>query len=101
VVWAILKASSGRGSSDLVGLIVAAGVGVIVYPRVTSEFVRSAEAFTTARELAGMRLLACMSADVSCLVFQAVEGSVAERTLVRARQVLPLFCSRGDIVWSG
>jgi hypothetical protein len=35
-----------------------------------------------------MGLLSCVSSDVARLVLQAVEGLVAERALVRPRQIL-------------
>ena len=49
---------------------------------VASEFVGSREAFGAAGELAGMGLLARVSADVSSLVFEAVEGLIAHGALV-------------------
>ena len=77
--------SCGGGGGML--LVAASRVGVVVDARVTSELVRTAEALCAARELAGVRLLASVSADVTGLVLEAVEGLVAQRTLVRARQV--------------
>jgi hypothetical protein len=53
-----------------------------------SQFVGSAETLATAGKLAGMRLLSRVCSNVSCLMFKSVEGSVAQRTLVRAREVL-------------
>lgn len=48
----------------------------------TCQLVRSAESLCTSGELAGVWLLARVSTDVSCLVFESVEGLVAERALV-------------------
>lgn len=72
----------------MLSLVVPPGIGIVVNPRVTGELVGAAEAFGTAWELAGMRLLAGVGANVPGLVFQTVEGTVAERTLVRTREVL-------------
>lgn len=66
----------------LLALVASPGVGVAVYPRVPGQLVRARELLAAARELAGMRLLAGVGADVSSLVLQAVEGLVAERALV-------------------
>ena len=52
-----------------------------------SQLVRPAEALGAAWELAAVRLFAGMCADVACLVFEAVEGLIAQRTFVGARQV--------------
>jgi hypothetical protein len=49
-------------------LVTTTRVRVVVYPRVTSEFVRSAEALRAAWELASVRLLAGVGADVTSLV---------------------------------
>ena len=59
--------------------------------RMAGQFVGSAEALATSRELAGMRLLASMSADMPGLMFEAVEGSVAQGALVGSREILSLF----------
>ncbi len=50
---------------------------VFVNARVSDQLVGSAEALTTAKELARMWLFSCMSANVSCLMFQTVEGLIA------------------------
>ena len=42
-----------------------------------SQLVRPAEALRAARELACVRFLAGVGADVSCLMLEAVEGLVA------------------------
>lgn len=68
-------------------LVAASRVGVVVDARVSRQLVGSAEAFRAAWELAGVRLLARVSANVSRLVLESVEGLVAQRTLVRSRQV--------------
>lgn len=72
----------------MLGLVVPSRVGVVVNPRMTGELVRATEALRAAGELAGMRFLARMRANMSGLVLQAVEGTVAERALVRAREIL-------------
>lgn len=53
----------------------------------TGEFVGSAEALCASGELASVGFLASVGADVSSLMLEAVEGLVAERTLVRSREV--------------
>lgn len=90
IVLAILKPSERSGRGDLMSLLVAARVGVIVNARVSGQLVGSAEALTTARELARMWLFSCMSANVSSLMFQTVEGSIAQGAFVRARKILPV-----------
>lgn len=70
------------GSGSVVCLLTTPRVGVVVYSRVTSEFVGAAEALGAAGELAGVRLLAGVRADVSGLVLKAVECLVAEGTFV-------------------
>jgi hypothetical protein len=72
----------------VLGLVTAARVGVVVDARVTSKFIRAREALCAARELAGVGLLAGVRPDVSCLVLQAVESTVAERALIRPGQIL-------------
>ncbi len=71
----------------LLALVTTTRVGVVVDPRVPGQLVGARELLGAARELAGMRLLAGVSADMSGLVLEAVEGLVAERALVRARQL--------------
>jgi len=91
----------GSGSSCSSGggmlLVTASRVGVVVDARVTGQLVRAAEALCAAWELAGVRLLAGVSADVTSLVLEAVEGLVAQRTLVRARQVRAHVLLRGGL----
>ena len=71
----------------LLALVTTTRVGVVVDPRVPGQLVGARKLLGAARELAGMRLLAGVSADMSGLVLEAVEGLVAERALVRARQL--------------
>jgi hypothetical protein len=86
--------AGGYGSDGGRMLLVApAGVGVVVDPRMPSEFVGSAEALRASREGTSMRLLASVGADMASLVFQAMEGLLTERTFVRAREI-----SRGPLV---
>jgi hypothetical protein len=70
----------------LSSLVASTRVRVVVNSRVTGELVGSGELLAAARELAGVRLLAGVSADMSRLVLKTVEGLVAERALVRARE---------------
>lgn len=56
--------------------------------RMPGQFVGAAEAFAAPRVLTGVWLLSRVGADVSGLVFQSVESSVAERTFIWSRQVL-------------
>jgi hypothetical protein len=58
---------------------------------VPCQLIRSAEALGAAWKLAHMRLLARVSANVSGLVFESVEGFGTDRTLVRSGQVLSWF----------
>lgn len=58
----------------------------------TSEFVRAGEFLAAPRVLASMRLLASVSADVSRLVLEAVEGLVAQGALVGTRQLVGVLC---------
>jgi hypothetical protein len=83
----------------LLALVASPGVGVAVYPRVPGQLVGARELLAAARELAGMRLLAGVGADVSSLVLQAVEGLVAERALVGARKLVGRLGSLGS--WNG
>ena len=64
-----------------------------MYSRVASQLIGSAETFAAARELACVRLLSGVCSNVSCLMFESVEGSVAQRALVGAREVLAFFYS--------
>src|SRR2546421_4353619 len=52
------------------------------------QLVRPAEAFGAAWKLASVRLFSRMRSDVACLVFEPVEGSVAQRAFVRPRKIL-------------
>lgn len=72
----------------LLALVASPRVGVAVYPRVPGQLIRAGELLAAARELAGVRLLAGVGADVSGLVLQTVEGLVAERALVGARELV-------------
>lgn len=71
----------------LLSLVAPSRVGVVVDSRVTGQLVRTRELLAAARKLASVRLLASVGADVSGLVLEAVEGLVAQRALVRARQL--------------
>lgn len=71
----------------LLALVTTARVGVVVDSRVPGELVGAGELLGAAGELACVRLLAGVGADMSGLVLEAVEGLVAEGALVRARQL--------------
>jgi len=68
------------------------GVGVVVYPRVSSQLIAAGELLGATGKVASMGLLAGVSANVPGLVFQAVEGLVTERALVGARQFVGALC---------
>jgi hypothetical protein len=59
-----------------------------VNARVACELIRSRELLAAAGELAGVRLLSSVSADVSSLMLEAVEGLIAERALIRSGQLI-------------
>ena len=61
----------------------------------TGQFVGAAETLGAAGELAGMRSLARVRADVPSLVFQTVKGAITERALVRARQIMSSLLGGG------
>lgn len=58
---------------------------------VTSQLIRTTESFCAAGELAGMRLLAGVSADVTSLMLESVKCAITQRTLVRTRKILSHF----------
>lgn len=89
----VLAGGSG-GGGEVLGLVAAAGIGVIVNARVPSEFIGTAESLGAAGELAGVRLLAGVSSNVPRLVLQTVECTVAERTLVGPGQILAHLLGR-------
>lgn len=72
----------------LSSLVASPRVGVVVNAGVAGELIRARKLLAAAGELAGMRLLASVSTDVSSLMLEAVEGLVAERALVRSRQLV-------------
>lgn len=72
----------------LSSLVASPRVRVVVNTGVAGELIRARELLAAAGELAGMRLLASVSADVSSLMLETVEGLVAERALVRSRQLV-------------
>ena len=94
----VLAGGSSGGSGcccEMLGLVVPSGIRVVVNSRMAGEFIGATEAFSAARELAGMRLLARMRANVSGLMLQTVESAVAERAFVRPREVLSYFAVCG------
>lgn len=72
----------------MLSLVVASRVWIIMDSRVACEFIRSTEALCATRELAGVRLLAGVSANVSGLMLQTMECAVAQGTFVRSRKIL-------------
>ena len=64
----------------LLALLAAAWVGVD--PAVPGELVGAGEAFGAVGEGASVRLLACVGADVTGLVFEPIESSFAKRALI-------------------
>jgi hypothetical protein len=79
---------SGLVSSGMLLTLASPRVWVVVYPRVSSQFVRARKSLCASRKGAGVRLLARMGSDVASLVLQTVESLVAERALVGPGQVL-------------
>ena len=55
-------------------------LGVAVYPRVSSKFIRPRKSFCAARVLAYMRLLSSMCSNMSCLMFETMKSFVAQGT---------------------
>lgn len=51
----------------------------------SSQFIRATEAFCAARELATVGLLPGVGSYMSCLMFETVEGLIAEGAFVWAR----------------
>jgi len=79
------------GLVHLLCLVTPSRVGVVVYPRVAGQLVGAGEAFGAAVELAGVRLLAGMGANVSGLMLETVEGFIAQGTLVGSGQILSVL----------
>jgi len=86
------KTSLDSGDSSLVGssmlALAPSRVRVVVDSGVSGELVRARETFCATGESAGMGLLSRVSADVTGLVLQPVEGLVTEGALVRTGEVL-------------
>lgn len=72
----------------LLCLVASSRVGVVVNPRVSSQFVRARKLLAAARELAGVGFLSSVGADVSSLVLKTVEGLLTERALVGSGQLI-------------
>lgn len=79
------------GSRSDMLLVAATRVGVVVDARVSCKLVGSAKSLRASRELASVRLLSSVRANVSRLVLESVECLVAQRALVRAREVGSVF----------
>lgn len=69
-------------------LVATTRVGVVVDSRVPGQFIGARELFAATRELAGVWFLTRVSADMSCLVLEAMECLVTERTFVRTRKLI-------------
>lgn len=99
----ILLTGSGSSSGrDVLRLVTPSRVGVVVDARVPGQLVRTAETLGAAGILAGMGLLARMRSNVSGLVLETVEGSIAEGALVGTGEVLShLFGGRARTLHEG
>lgn len=64
------------------------GLVAVVNPPVSRQLIAPAEPFRTPREIARMRPFPSMRPDVSCLVLQTMEPSMAYRTHVRPGPIL-------------
>lgn len=84
----ILTSRCSRRRSDMLGFVTSSRVGVVVNAGVASQFIGTTEAFGAAWELAGMRFLARVRANVTSLMLETMKSPVAKRTLVRTREVL-------------
>jgi hypothetical protein len=83
----------------LSSLVASPWVGVVVNARVTSELIRSRELLAATGELAGVRLLASVSSDVTSLVLQTMKGLITERALVGSGQLVGVL--RRLATWKG
>lgn len=83
----------------LLALVASSRVGVVMDSRVASKLVRSGELLAAARKLAGMGLFSGVGSDVSSLVFEAVEGLVTQRALIRARELVRVAFGLGTRQW--
>lgn len=90
LVWLLVKLS----------LVAPPGVGVVVDAGVPGQLIRAREFLGAARELAGVRLLSSVGANVPGLVLQPVESLVTERALVRARQLIAVVGGLGARNWA-
>ena len=84
-VFLHLDVMSVIGHGSILRFITPPRVGVVVYPRVSSQFIGSTEPLGTACELTSMRFLARMGPNVSRLMLQPVESLVAQRAFVGSR----------------
>lgn len=79
----------------MLALVAPARIGVVVNPRVTCQFIGTRKLFATSRILAGVRLLARVSANMPRLVLEPVESLVTERAFVRTREFIRRLGSLG------
>lgn len=79
----------------LLAFVAPSRVGVVVNPRVSSQLVRAGELLAASGELASVRLLSGVSANVSSLMLQAVECLLAERALVRSGKLIGVVRNLG------
>lgn len=82
--------SDGTGSGGML-FVAPSRVWVGVDSRVAGEFVGATEALCASGMLADVRLLTRVGANVTRLMLETMKGLVAQRTLVRTRQIAP-FC---------
>jgi hypothetical protein len=85
VIDAGLHGGSGSGGGGDMLFVPATRVGVAVDAGVSRQLVGSTETFCTAGKLTGVWFLPRVGANVSGLMFEAVESLVAQGTLVWAR----------------
>jgi hypothetical protein len=79
--------------NSLACLVNSSRLRVVVYPRVSSKFIRSRKSFCAARVLACMRLLSSMCSDMSCLMFETMKSFIAQRILVWSWEALLVVVS--------
>lgn len=88
--------------SGLASLVSPTRVGVVVYPRMAGELVRTGELLAATRVLAGVRLLASVRTNMPGLMLETVKSLVTKWALVRTRQLVCGLCglaARKRAVW--
>ena len=87
---------TGHGGGLMCSLVAPSRVGIIVYPRVSSQLIGPAEAFGAAGERAYVWFLPRVGSYVSRLMFEAVKGLFAEGAFVGSGQVLSLIVRKAS-----